>query len=71
MPAGTGDLDFTIASGFPYVIGYCVSKAAANMVVAKYAAELQSEGFTFLAISPGVSSTAVRARELFSVTTLF
>jgi len=32
-------------------------KAALNMVVAKYAVELKSEGFKLLALSPGLVDT--------------
>ncbi|KAJ7819904.1 hypothetical protein B0H14DRAFT_3876460 [Mycena olivaceomarginata] len=33
---------------------YSIAKAALNMVVAKYAAQFKSEGFFFLAMSPGI-----------------
>jgi len=38
---------------------YAISKAAVNMVVAKYAAQFKSEGFTFLTISPGMVNTSI------------
>lgn len=34
---------------------YKISKAALNMLTVQYAQEHASDGFTFLAISPGVS----------------
>jgi NAD(P)-dependent dehydrogenase (short-subunit alcohol dehydrogenase family) len=35
---------------------YRVSKAALNCLTAVYAYELENEGFTFVAVSPGVSA---------------
>lgn len=35
---------------------YKISKAALNMLTVQYAQQYEAEGFTFLAISPGVSS---------------
>lgn len=35
---------------------YKVSKAALNMLMVQYAQEYASDGFTFLAVSPGVST---------------
>ena len=34
---------------------YKVTKAALNMLTVQYAQQYEAEGFTFLAISPGVS----------------
>ena len=45
---------------------YSVTKCAENMVMTKYAATLEPEGFVVAAISPGnvdVSATAVAPRE--------
>ncbi|CCL98832.1 uncharacterized protein FIBRA_00837 [Fibroporia radiculosa] len=44
------------------MVAYGTSKAATNMVATKYAAQLESEGFTVVSLSPGivdVSGTAV------------
>jgi NAD(P)-dependent dehydrogenase (short-subunit alcohol dehydrogenase family) len=41
---------------------YSISKAAVNMVNAKYAAQYKPEGFVFLAISPGLVNTSTSAR---------
>ncbi|KAJ7879675.1 hypothetical protein B0H13DRAFT_2051119 [Mycena leptocephala] len=38
---------------------YSISKAAVNMAVAKFAAQLKAEGFVFLTISPGVVNTSI------------
>lgn len=57
ISSGIGDLDFTLESGISRSVPYSISKAAVNMVNAKYAVELKPEGFTFLAISPGFVQT--------------
>ncbi|KAI0328960.1 short-chain dehydrogenases/reductase [Cubamyces sp. BRFM 1775] len=58
LSTGIAALDVTLVTGFAVHSPYCVSKAALNQVVAKYATELRDEGFVFLAISPGVVNTA-------------
>lgn len=57
ISTGFADLDVTILTGIALSVPYSVSKAAVNMVNAKYAAELKDEGFTFLAIAPGFVKT--------------
>ncbi|KAJ7156325.1 hypothetical protein C8R46DRAFT_1165736 [Mycena filopes] len=54
ISSGAGDTELTLTAGLTTQPAYSIAKAAANMIVAKFAAELKSEGFTFLAISPGV-----------------
>ncbi|KAJ7361040.1 hypothetical protein DFH08DRAFT_767764 [Mycena albidolilacea] len=54
MSSGLGDLDFTLAGEAVAQPSYSIAKAALNMVVAKYAAQFKSEGFVFLAMSPGI-----------------
>lgn len=54
ISSGAGDTELTLTAGLTTQPAYSVAKAAANMVVAKFAAELKSEGFVFLALSPGV-----------------
>lgn len=52
------------------VAAYGVTKAAEHMVATKYAAELEPEGFTVVAVSPGmvdVSATATEPSELQSM----
>lgn len=51
------DLDLIVATEGTQDAAYCVSKAALNMVVAKYAAQYKKDGFTFLALSPGLVQT--------------
>lgn len=58
-----GDADLTVFAGIPNQAPYSISKAAVNMVVAKYAAEYKAEGFVFLALSPGLVDTTTKARE--------
>lgn len=61
LSTGLGDLDMTIASEFTTSGPYSITKAAVNMVNAKYAAQYKPEGFIFLAISPGLVNTSTRA----------
>lgn len=58
-----GDVDFVLRSGVPNQAPYSISKAALNMVIAKYAAEYKTEGFVFVAVSPGLVNTATKARK--------
>ncbi|KAI0819717.1 hypothetical protein BC628DRAFT_1332162 [Trametes gibbosa] len=58
LSTGVADTAVTLGADFAAHAPYCVSKAALNLAVAKYAAELRGEGFTFLAISPGLVNTA-------------
>jgi NAD(P)-dependent dehydrogenase (short-subunit alcohol dehydrogenase family) len=68
ISTGLADPELTLigeATGQP---SYSISKAALNMVVAKYAAQFKADGFVFLALSPGivdVSGTSVSARQSF------
>ncbi|KAJ6489673.1 hypothetical protein C8R47DRAFT_1215484 [Mycena vitilis] len=54
LSSGLADLDFTLSGETAAEPSYSISKAALNMVVVKYAAEFKSEGFVFLALSPGL-----------------
>ncbi|KAF8204481.1 hypothetical protein K438DRAFT_1932484 [Mycena galopus ATCC 62051] len=58
MCSAPGDLEFTLASEFHAHVSYSIAKAALNMVVAKYAAQFKSDGFIFLAMSPGLVDTS-------------
>jgi len=60
LSTGLADLDTTIDSEFVASAPYSISKAAVNMVNVKYAAQYKSEGFVFLAISPGLVDTSTR-----------
>ncbi|TFY83963.1 hypothetical protein EWM64_g65 [Hericium alpestre] len=58
ISTGVGDTDLTLRTEYATSGPYCVSKAAVNMVVAKYAAECKPEGGPiFLALSPGLVNT--------------
>jgi len=50
--------DLALASGYPKLTSYAISKSALEMVNIKYALALKEEGFSFLDISPGVVNTA-------------
>lgn len=65
LSTGIADTDFILGSEFSVGAPYCISKAAMNMAIAKYAVKFKNEGFTFLCISPGVVNTAIKAREYF------
>lgn len=58
LSSGHADTEFMEAADVSNAIAYAISKAGANIIMAKYAAELKSEGFVFLALSPGVVLTA-------------
>ncbi|KAI0739471.1 NAD(P)-binding protein [Daedaleopsis nitida] len=58
LSTGLAATDFVLGSGCSFNAQYAISKAALNMLVAEFSAALEGEGFTFLAISPGVVNTA-------------
>ncbi|KAJ8581230.1 NAD(P)-binding protein, partial [Rhizopogon salebrosus TDB-379] len=60
LSTGLADPDMTIKSDLVTSGPYAISKAAVNMVNAKYAAQYKPEGFVFLAISPGLVDTSTR-----------
>jgi len=60
ISGGMGDLDLTLASQWRFFGPGAVAKAGQNMLVAKYAASLKSQGVTFLAISPGLIESGVK-----------
>jgi len=61
LSSGMGDTEAVLKAGLPNQAPYAISKAALNMVVAKYAAEYKAEGFVFVAISPGLVDTTTKA----------
>lgn len=63
VSSALGDLDFVLASDYAGHPFHCISKAAVNMVVAKYAARMREENFVFLAIAPGCVDTLTYERE--------
>ncbi|KAH9845063.1 NAD(P)-binding protein [Teratosphaeria destructans] len=59
LSTGVADLDLTNQYALANVAPYSISKAATNMLVAKYNAALgKSEGILFLSISPGMVDTS-------------
>ncbi|KAK4888087.1 hypothetical protein LTR27_012970 [Elasticomyces elasticus] len=53
ITSGHGVVDVSRICEVPNLLGYCTSKAAGNIVMAKYHAELKSEGIKTLSLSPG------------------
>ncbi|TVY54125.1 putative oxidoreductase, partial [Lachnellula suecica] len=51
--SGMADTDLVLKSGLGYAVPYSASKAALNLVVAKFAAELGPQGVKVVAMSPG------------------
>jgi NAD(P)-dependent dehydrogenase (short-subunit alcohol dehydrogenase family) len=64
---GAGHADISVMTQYKiFEAGpYTISKAAANAVVGKYAAELQDEGILFLSICPGPVDTTPPIRMSF------
>ncbi|KAK7679989.1 hypothetical protein QCA50_016935 [Cerrena zonata] len=57
ISAPAGDLDFNIKTDLYYFAPYALSKAAVNMVAAKYTARFKNENILFLSLSPGFVDT--------------
>ena len=58
ISSGHADMDFALKAKSADAIPYAISKAAVNVIVTKFAIELEDEGIVVLAISPGVVNTA-------------
>ncbi|KAG1773984.1 hypothetical protein EV702DRAFT_1047992 [Suillus placidus] len=58
LTSGLADIEVTMNAHFAACAPYSISKAAVNMVNAKYAA--QFEEFVFLALSPGLVNTSTK-----------
>ena len=52
-----GDTTFVLKTKATFASAYAISKAAVNMAIAKYAVELEEEGFIVVGISPGMVSS--------------
>ena len=50
-------MEFSLKTKFDFAVPYSVSKAAVDMVTAKYAARFKDENLLFVSISPGVINT--------------
>lgn len=57
ISTAVGDLDFIIKTGLDIFAPYAISKAAVNMVAAKYTAKFKDENLLFLSLSPGLVDT--------------
>ncbi|CAM1508652.1 Fc.00g055000.m01.CDS01 [Cosmosporella sp. VM-42] len=57
ISSGNGDIGVIRTCELSALLGYCVSKASGNIVMAKYAAELKHEGILTLSLSPGWVAT--------------
>lgn len=57
LSTGFADAEMTARYNLPIAGPYSISKAAVNMVVAKYSAQYAEDGVLFLAISPGSVQT--------------
>lgn len=57
ISTGMADINLINAVDVAVSTPYSVSKAAANVVIAKYSAALKEEGILFLSISPGLVAT--------------
>lgn len=57
ISSSVADVPETIAARISNSVPYSSSKAGGNIVIAKFAAELVDEGFTFLSIAPGATAT--------------
>lgn len=62
ISTGVADLEFVLKSELALGAPYAISKAAVTMAVAKYAVQFKSEGFLFLALSPGFVNTFEQQR---------
>jgi NAD(P)-dependent dehydrogenase (short-subunit alcohol dehydrogenase family) len=57
ISSGVAAVPETIETRIANSVPYSASKAGGNMIITKFAAELQDEGFTFLSIAPGAVAT--------------
>ncbi|KAL5520490.1 hypothetical protein ACEPAG_9714 [Sanghuangporus baumii] len=57
VSSSMGSPRFALRANISTAGPYAISKAALNMVVAKFATRFKDEGFTFLAVSPGLVKT--------------
>jgi NAD(P)-dependent dehydrogenase (short-subunit alcohol dehydrogenase family) len=53
ISSGIGDIPTTRATELPNLLGYAISKAAGNILMAKYAVDLKAKGILTLSLSPG------------------
>lgn len=63
ISSGHADMDLILDGGVAVSSVYSAIKAAGNVIMAKYAAELKSEGVKFLSLSPGYVLTGQPERK--------
>ena len=63
ISSGLADIDGNVRGAVPWTTPYCISKAALNMIIAKFEANFRDENIIFLSVSPGVVNTAEKPRE--------
>lgn len=71
ITSGFADPEFTREYGFENTPLYSTSKAAVNMVVAKYSAEYKKDGVLFLALSPGMVDVGHYSSSMFHFSLCF
>jgi NAD(P)-dependent dehydrogenase (short-subunit alcohol dehydrogenase family) len=59
-----GVCEFVLGTGLAQMPSYGASKGAVNVVNAKYAVKLQNEGFTMIALCPGLVDTTATAPKI-------
>ena len=57
VSSGGGVPETVLKSSADHAVGYGISKAALNMLVAKYALACKGDGITIVAVSPGFVRT--------------
>ncbi|KAI0317442.1 hypothetical protein OF83DRAFT_1121432 [Amylostereum chailletii] len=57
ISSAAADTEFIFKTNSKHMVVYAASKAALNMVVAKYANQLREDGFINVAVSPGIVNT--------------
>lgn len=65
ITTGLADLDLTNEGDVDFGALYAASKAALNIIVAKFSAQYKKEGVLFLSISPGVVDTGKAANGMY------
>jgi NAD(P)-dependent dehydrogenase (short-subunit alcohol dehydrogenase family) len=63
LSTGMGDPDFIAETKIDSQSPYAISKAALNMVIAKYHAEYSKQGILIMGISPGIVETGWQGSE--------
>ncbi|KAF2263172.1 NAD(P)-binding protein [Lojkania enalia] len=63
ISSAMGDIDTILEAGVDVSVPYSMSKAAVNILVAKYAVSFKNEGISFLSLCPGMVLTQVESYE--------